>query len=379
MASTIPDAPAGKNAPHVQTVDLGERSYNIVIGEGLLANLGALIETHAPAKRIALVTDEHVAPLHLETAIESLTNHGIRAFPIILPPGEGTKSFDQLAKLCDELLAAGIERGDVVAALGGGVIGDLTGCAAGLLRRGVRFVQIPTSLLAQVDSSVGGKTGINTPHGKNLVGLFHQPSLVIADVDTLKTLSDREFRAGYAEVVKYGLINQFDFFSWLEENSQTLRSQTEKLIHAVKVSCASKAAIVAEDEKEKGARALLNLGHTFGHALEAYYKFDGRLIHGEAISIGMVLAFTYSAEKQLCSKTDAVRVESHFEKAGLPTRISQISNDRPDAPTLLRHIRQDKKVVDGALTFILTRGIGEAFIAKDVDPNEIERFLEMNI
>ena len=360
----------------IQWVDLGERAYPIVIGRGLLAQAGALFEAHAPAKRVAVVTDANVAPLHLSSLETGLKRAGIRTVPIIVPSGESTKDFHHLQTLLEALLENGIERGDVVAALGGGVVGDLAGCAAGLLRRGVRFVQVPTSLLAQVDSSVGGKTGINTRQGKNLVGVFHQPALVLADIDTLETLSDREFRAGYAEVVKYGLINDAAFFKWLEERGGALRENADDLIHAITVSCASKADIVAADERESGARALLNLGHTFGHALEAHYGFDGTLIHGEAVSIGMAQAFRYSRLQGFCNQDDVERVTHHLASVGLPTRISHINGERPAADGLLRHIRQDKKVRDGALTFILTRGIGEAFIAHDVDAETVERFLE---
>jgi 3-dehydroquinate synthase len=296
---------------------------------------------------------------------------------VILPAGEKTKSFERIAEVCDAVIAARLERGDAVVALGGGVIGDLAGFAAGIVRRGMRFVQVPTSLLAQVDSSVGGKTGINTPRGKNLVGVFHQPDLVLADTDVLDTLPLREFRAGYAEVAKYGLIDRPEFFEWLEENWRAVFSGGEERIEAIATSCRAKAEVVASDERESGARALLNLGHTFGHALEAATGYDGRrLVHGEAVSIGMVMAHEFSARMNLASPDDARRVERHLRTVGLPTRLGDIEGELPPPDILMAAIAQDKKVKRGRLTFILTRGIGQSFVADDVPQSEVLRFLQ---
>lgn len=358
-------------------VGLGERSYDILIGPGLLARAGSLIAERLPRARVAIVTDENVAPLHLATLEESLRAAGVASTSITLPAGEKTKSFDSLQSVVDAVLAARLERGDAVIALGGGVIGDLTGFAAGIVRRGMNFVQLPTSLLAQVDSSVGGKTGINTGRGKNLVGVFHQPRLVLADTDTLDTLSPREFRAGYAEVAKYGLIDQPDFFAWLEQNWQAVFAGGPERVRAIAVSCQAKADVVARDEFETGDRALLNLGHTFGHALEAATAYDGtRLVHGEGVAIGMALAHRFSARLNLASPDDAVRVEAHLKAVGLPTRVQDIPGDRPNAAQLFEFITQDKKVSRGALTFILTRGIGQSFVARDVPASEVVTFLE---
>lgn len=361
----------------VVPVGLGERSYDIVIGPGLLANAGAEIAARLGKVRAAIVTDRNVADHHLATLRQGLAAGGIEAVDCVLPAGEATKSFAHLQQVVDAILAARLERGDIVVALGGGVIGDLAGFAAGIVRRGMRFVQVPTSLLAQVDSSVGGKTGINTPHGKNLVGVFHQPRLVLADADTLDTLSQREFRAGYAEVVKYGLIDQPDFFRFLEGAREEIFSGGPARTRAIAQSCRAKADVVARDEFETGDRALLNLGHTFGHALEAATAYDGtRLVHGEGVAIGMVLAHRFSNRLNLCPVEDAERVERHLVAAGLPTRIADIPGEMPGAQRLLDYIAQDKKVSRGALTFILTRGIGRSFIAKDVPPAEVLSFLE---
>ena len=297
----------------------------------------------------------------------------------MLPAGERTKSFEHLQRVVDAVLDARLERRDVVVALGGGVVGDLTGFAAGIVRRGMRFVQVPTSLLAQVDSSVGGKTGINTGHGKNLVGLFHQPGLVLADTDVLDTLPLREFRAGYAEVAKYGLIDRPDFFSWLEANWRDVFSGGVARTRAIAESCRSKAEIVARDEFETGDRALLNLGHTFGHALESAVAYDGaRLVHGEGVAIGMALAHRFSARLNQCSPDDAQRVEAHLKTVGLPTRMADIPGALPDAEKILAYIAQDKKVSRGALTFILTHGVGRSYIAKDVPASEVLSFLKEN-
>ncbi|MBO0143924.1 3-dehydroquinate synthase [Agrobacterium sp. Ap1] len=358
-------------------VPLGDRAYDILIGPGLLARAGGEITSRLKGRKAAIITDEHVAPLYLEALMDALQTDGIEAVSLTLPAGEKTKSFDHLATVCDMVLAARIERNDAVIALGGGVIGDLAGFAAGIVRRGVRFVQIPTSLLSQVDSSVGGKTGVNSRHGKNLLGVFHQPDLVLADTSILDTLSPREFRAGYAEVAKYGLIDNPAFFEWLEKNWKQVFEGGPERIEAIAVSCQSKADVVVEDEREMGRRALLNLGHTFGHALEAATQYDSaRLVHGEGVAIGMVLAHEFSARLNLASPDDAKRVEAHLKAVGLPTRMSEIPGDLPGADVLLGAIMQDKKVKGGKLTFILTRGIGQSFVADDVPSSEVLSFLK---
>ena len=341
-------------------------------GELLVARLGKA--------RAAIVTDENVARHHLPALEASLAAVGRHAGTIVMPPGEATKSFAELGRLSEALLGLKLERGDVIVALGGGVIGDLAGFAASILRRGIRFVQIPTSLLAQVDSSVGGKTGINTPQGKNLIGVFHQPSLVIADTDTLKTLPPREMRAGYAEVVKYGLLGDAGFFAWLEQAHDGIFSyDQETLVAAIETSVKAKAAIVARDEHETGDRALLNLGHTFGHALEAWTGYSDRLLHGEGVAIGMCLAFRFSESLGLCPGGTAERVSRHIAATGLPTKLSDIPGGKADAAELVRLMGQDKKVKDGRLTFILVRNIGEAFVSRDVDEATVQGFLEREI
>jgi 3-dehydroquinate synthase len=355
------------------TVGLGARSYDIHVGTGLLAQAGALIAPLLARPRTVIVTDETVAALHVPALQASLDRAGIASDTITLPPGEGSKSFAQLAALCDGLLAHGVERKDVVIALGGGVIGDLTGFAASILKRGCRFVQIPTTLLAQVDSSVGGKTGINTAAGKNLIGSFHQPILVLADTGVLATLPPRQLRAGYAEVVKYGLINDTDFFSWCEANgAAVLAGDSAALRYAVAYSCKAKADIVAADEREtQDVRALLNLGHTFGHAYEAEAGYSEALLHGEAVAIGMADAFRYSAHIGLCPAADAARVIAHLNAVGLPTR-----NPLPaTAEVLAQHMVHDKKAEAGQLTFILTRGIGRSFVQKGVRLDDVARYL----
>jgi 3-dehydroquinate synthase len=362
------------------SVALGERSYDILIGQDLLAKAGSFIDDVLRGRRAAIVTDDNVARLHLPALQESLTKASISHAAIVLPPGEATKSYSALATLCDRLLLANIERRDLVIALGGGVIGDLAGFAAAILRRGVDFVQIPTTLLAQVDSSVGGKTGINSPLGKNLVGAFHQPRLVIADLDLLNTLPPREFAAGYAEVAKYGLLGDRKFFKWLDENVHAIfAGNAEVRRQAVKTSCEAKARIVAEDETETGVRAMLNLGHTFGHALEAAAGFSDRLLHGEAISIGMVQAFRFSERLGHCPAGTAERVAWHLVNAGLPIRPGQVPGDLPPPQDLVAIMRQDKKAVAGRLTFILARGIGEAFIARDVREEDVVEFLASDL
>ena len=367
--------PSGSRIPVV----LGERSYDVLIGCGLLADTGAEMTRRFGSVRAAIVTDENVARLHLDTLTASLGDRCRGS--IVLPPGEPTKSFARLGDLCDRLLALGVERGDIVIALGGGVIGDLTGFAAAILRRGVRFVQIPTSLLAQVDSSVGGKTGINTAQGKNLVGAFHQPSLVIADIDTLATLPQRQMRAGYAEVVKYGLLGDAAFFERLERGWPALFGNDPRAIAAaVETSVAAKAAIVARDETEQGDRMLLNLGHTFGHALEAWAGYSDRLLHGEAVAIGIAQAFRFSEARGLCASGTAVRVSRHLTAVGLPTRVAHIPGaDRPTVDALLSLMAQDKKVRDGQMTFILVRGIGQSFVSRDIVPANVRTFLEREL
>jgi len=358
-------------------VDLGDRSYDILIGPGLIAAAGREIASRLKGRKIAVVTDAHVAPLYLDNFMAALKTEGIEAVSLVLPAGEKTKSFEHLISVCDSVLAARIERNDAVVALGGGVIGDLTGFAAGIARRGSRFIQVPTSLLAQVDSSVGGKTGINSPHGKNLIGVFHQPDLVLADTDVLDTLSQREFRAGYAEVAKYGLIDKPDFFAWLEKNWRAVFAGGEARIEAIATSCQAKADVVAADERENGQRALLNLGHTFGHALEAATQYDSaRLVHGEGVAIGMVLAHQFSARMNLASPDDGKRVLAHLAEVGLPTTLDQVPGSLPPAEVLMDAIAQDKKVKGGKLTFILTHGVGQSFVADDVPQSEVIAFLK---
>jgi 3-dehydroquinate synthase len=358
------------------TVALGERSYQIHIGQGLLAEAGALLAAQlgkSAPRRVPVVTDETVARLYLAPLAASLSAAGLSLAPIVLPPGEQTKSFAQLERLVDALLAENTERGSLIVALGGGVIGDLTGFAAGILKRGVDFAQLPTTLLAQVDSSVGGKTAINTKQGKNLVGLFHQPRVVIADTAVLATLPKRELLGGYAEIVKYGLLGDADFFAWLEQTGlRALAGDGDAMARAVAHSCAMKAAIVARDERETGDRALLNLGHTFGHALEAATFYSDRLNHGEGVALGCVLAFRLSARLGHATESDAGRIERHLAEAGLITRISQIPAPRPTPDEVIEHMRHDKKTQAGRMTFILARGLGHAFISRDV-PEEAVR------
>lgn len=357
-------------------VALGDRSYDILIGSGLLAGAGATIAARFPGRAVAIVTDETVGALHGPVLEQGLSAAGIRHVRITVPPGEATKRFAMLEKVVDDLLAHRLERGDIVLALGGGVVGDLAGFAAAIVRRGMGFIQMPTSLLAQVDSSVGGKTGINSRHGKNLIGAFYQPALVLADTDVLDTLSTREFRAGYAEVAKYGLIDDPGFFSWLEQNWRGVFQGGRDRVEAIAVACRAKAAVVARDETETGDRALLNLGHTFGHALEAATGYDGsRLVHGEGVAIGMCQAFRFSAKLGLCAPDDAERMAAHLRTVGLPTELAAIPGGVGDADGLMAAIGQDKKVSRGRLTFILARGIGQSFIARDVDAGAVRTFL----
>ncbi|HHW35323.1 MAG TPA: 3-dehydroquinate synthase [Paracoccus solventivorans] len=356
-------------------VALGDRSYQVRIGPGLIARAGAEIAPLLARPRVAVLTDETVAALHLPALKAALAAEGIAVTALALPAGEATKSWDHLGRAVEWLIAERIERRDIVIALGGGVIGDLAGFAAAILRRGVRFVQIPTTLLAQVDSSVGGKTGINSPQGKNLIGAFHQPSLVLADTDALATLPERDFRAGYGEVMKYGLLGDAGFFEWLETHGPTLRSDPDALLHAVAHSVGMKADIVARDETEQGDRALLNLGHTFGHALESATRYSARLLHGEGVGIGCALAFDLSARLGLCAQEDPSRVAAHLAAMGMPARLADIPGPLPDDAGLVALMGQDKKVVDGRLRLILARGIGRAFVADDVAPEAIAAVL----
>lgn len=372
---------ADKAAPReTVTVALEDRSYDIHVGAGLLDEAGAIIAPMLSRPRTVVVTDENVVTQVWPRLQKALDAAGIAADVLTLPAGEGTKSFTQLEGLLDQLLDAGLERDDVIIALGGGVIGDLTGFAASVFKRGIGFIQIPTTLLSQVDSSVGGKTGINTRFGKNLVGSFHQPRAVICDVEVLSSLPPRELRTGYAEVVKYGLINQPDFFDWLEVNGQKLiEGDLAARTYAVAQSCRFKAAIVAEDETEKGARALLNLGHTFGHALEAETGYSRRLTHGEGVAIGMALAHDFSSDEGLANGQDGERLKAHLRAVGLPADIRDIEGPRTTAEALIAHMYQDKKASGGTLTFILTEGIGKAFVARKVDPQKLQSFLTSRV
>ncbi|OOY23433.1 3-dehydroquinate synthase [Thioclava sediminum] len=356
-------------------VELGERSYEVRIGTGLLENACTEIAPLLRRPRVAVVADQTVADLHLATLRRGLGD--IEMVSLTLPPGEGTKSWPQFTRTVEWLLEQKVERKDIVIALGGGVIGDLVGFAAAVLRRGVRFVQIPTSLLAQVDSSVGGKTGINAPQGKNLIGAFHQPSLVLADLDVLGTLEPRDFLAGYGEVVKYGLLGDAAFFDWLEANAPAMAAgDMEKRLHAVKRSVEMKAEIVARDETEEGDRALLNLGHTFCHALEAATGYSDRLLHGEGVAIGCAMAFELSQRLGLCSQEVPSRVRAHLRDMGMKTDLADIEGDLPGRDALIDLMAQDKKVLDGKLRFILAHGIGEAFVTSDVPRDALAGVLD---
>jgi 3-dehydroquinate synthase len=357
-------------------VELGPRSYEVRVGQGLLAGVGAQIAPLLRRKRVAVLTDRTVAGLHLEALTSALEREGIAVEAHALTPGEATKSWAGLSEAVEWLLDARVERRDLVLALGGGVIGDLAGFAAAVLRRGVRFVQVPTTLLAQVDSSVGGKTGINTRHGKNLVGAFHQPSLVLCDTALLATLPRRDFLAGYGEVVKYGLLGDAVFFDWLEANGPAMAAGDGAARNrAVTRSVEMKAGIVARDETEEGERALLNLGHTFCHALEAATGYSDRLLHGEGVAIGCALAFELSSRLGLCAQETPSRVRAHLKAMGMKADLADIPGDLPDADRLLALMAQDKKVRDGRLRFILARAIGDAFVADDVDTEVVRRLL----
>lgn len=359
----------------VVRVDLGLRSYDVRIGAGLIDRAGAEVAPLLRRKRVAVITDETVAPLHLARLVAAFAAQGITAASLPLPAGEATKSWPHLARATEWLLEQKVERGDVVVAFGGGVIGDLVGFAAAILRRGVRFVQIPTTLLAQVDSSVGGKTGINTAQGKNLVGAFHQPSLVLADISVLESLAPRDFLAGYGEVVKYGLLGDAAFFDWLEVHAADLPHDAARRQHAVRRSVEMKAGIVSRDETEEGERALLNLGHTFCHALEKATGYGSRLLHGEGVAIGCALAFELSQALGLCSQEAPSRVRAHLKALGMKVDLADIPGDLPDAGALLALMGQDKKVVDGRLRFILAHAIGDAFVATDVPTDTVLRVL----
>ena len=357
-------------------VGLAQRSYDILVGEGLLASAGHHMAPLLKQKRLMLITDQNVAGLHLATVERALDDAGIGYEALVLPAGEKTKDFAHLETLVERILEAKVERDTLLVALGGGVIGDLTGFAASIVLRGLEFIQLPTTLLAQVDSSVGGKTGINTAQGKNLVGTFHQPRLVLIDTDTLSTLPRRELLAGYAEVAKYGLVNDPEFFTWLESHgTAVIDGDPSARRHAVMTSCANKAALVAEDERESGHRALLNLGHTFGHALEAEIGYGDELLHGEAVAIGMVLAFDLSTRLGLCPQEDTARVRRHLAAIGLPTGLEWFGGRVVSPSDLLEHMSRDKKVRDGRITFVLARGIGRAFLSQDVDPRDVEALL----
>jgi 3-dehydroquinate synthase len=368
-------APLRGSDPISVKVALDERSYDIIIGRGQLASLGQKVAALRPAAKAAIVTDETVAHHHLAATEAALAAAGMATSRVIVPPGESSKSFPMLERVCEALIAARVERSDLVVALGGGVVGDLAGLAAALVRRGIDYVQVPTTLLAQVDSAVGGKTAIDSSLGKNLIGAFYQPVLVVADTALLDTLPARQFRAGYAEVAKYGLIADAGFFAWLEANWPEVFAGSGAREHAIAVSCRMKAAIVGRDERESGERALLNLGHTFGHALEAAAGFSDRLLHGEAIALGMTLAFAFSAKRGLLPAAEAERVERHLAAVGLPVQLSAIAGIMPGADRLMDLIAQDKKVKRGKLTFILARGIGASFIAGDVDAADVRAFL----
>ena len=358
------------------TVQLGARSYDVAIGRGLVGEAGARLRPLLKRGRVAVVTDRHVEALHGATLTRALRDAGIAADTLVIEPGECAKSFAGLESLCADLLALGLERGDLVVAFGGGVVGDLAGFAAAIYKRGIDFAQIPTTLLAQVDSSVGGKTAIDTPAGKNMIGAFHQPRLVLADLDVLNTLPDRELTCGLGEVLKYGLLGDAEFFAWLEVFAPDLRRRDPgALTHAVRRSVEMKAAIVAQDEREGGARALLNLGHTFAHAIEAETGFGDALKHGEAVGLGCAMAFRFSARLGVCDTGDADRATIGLVRAGLPTFLTEVASQPLGADALLTHMRQDKKASGGGLTLILAHAIGEAFVAADVDPATLREFL----
>lgn len=364
------------NSHQKMRVELGPRSYDILVGEALLATAGEHIAAVIQRPKAVVISDETVAALYMAALEKSLRDAGIAVETIVVPAGEHTKSLHQLESLTDRLLQIPIERSDTLIALGGGVVGDLVGFAAAVTLRGLDFIQVPTTLLAQVDSSVGGKTGINTKWGKNLIGAFHQPRLVLADTDVLESLPRRELLAGYAEVVKYALIGDPEFFAWLEGHAAHLvEGDPVALQHAVLKSCQAKAAIVAEDEREAGKRALLNLGHTFAHALEAETGYGSELLHGEAVAIGQIMAFDLSAQLGLCPAEDATRVRRHFATVDLPTGLESVQGRVWDAGRLIAHMGRDKKVKDGKITFVLAKGIGKAFLDNTVDLSDVQALL----
>jgi 3-dehydroquinate synthase len=358
-------------------LNLANRSYDIIIGRGLLAQSGKICKNLLPQPKTFIISDDKVAPLYLKILQDSLKSENIESEAIILPNGERSKSFANLEKILTEILSHKPERGVTLIALGGGVIGDITGFTASILLRGVNFIQIPTTLLAQVDSSVGGKTGINTAYGKNLVGSFYQPQAVIIDIDLLSSMSERDYKSGYAEVVKYGLINRPDFFDWLVEHEDEINNRDPEILkQAIADSCQSKADIVIQDERESGIRALLNLGHTFGHALESFCNYDNAIIlHGEAVAIGMVMAFNLSVELGICSQNDLDKVKCHLRNTNLPVSVKDLRDDW-DSQQLLQYMKQDKKVKDGKMVFILAKAIGESFVTKDVDEASVLSLLD---
>ncbi len=361
-------------------VALSDRAYDVKIGSGLIRRAGVEIAPFLQRSKIAIVSDKNVASLHLASLLESLTENGIEYSVLELPAGEKTKSWKYFSETVDWLLAQNVERNDVIAAFGGGVIGDLVGFAAAVLRRGVKFVQIPTSLLAQVDSSVGGKTGINSIHGKNLIGAFHQPCLVLADVELLGTLTKRDFLSGYGEVVKYGALGDLTFFEWLEKHGPELAAGDISLRQeAVRRSVQMKTDIVVRDETEQGDRALLNLGHTFCHALEAATGYSDQLLHGEGVAIGCALAFETSSRMGLCSQEDPSRFRAHLQAMGMKANLSDIPGKLPNADTLFELMKQDKKMKDGQLHFVLAHGIGHAFVTADVDPAVVKSVLSAGL
>ncbi|MDV7341383.1 3-dehydroquinate synthase [Terasakiella sp. A23] len=358
-------------------VDLGERSYDIPVGPGLLSQAADYIKPLLKNNQAIIVTDTNVGPIYLDKLVSNLETAGINCDSVTMPAGEATKSISNFEKLVEEILGMGIERGTTLIALGGGVIGDLTGYAASALLRGIDFIQVPTTLLSQVDSSVGGKTGINAKAGKNLIGAFHQPRLVLIDTETLNTLPKRELLAGYAEVLKYGLINDEAFVSWLEENGSALIAGNQVLrAQAILKSCAHKADVVAQDEKEGGVRALLNLGHTFGHALEKEIGYSGDLLHGEAVSIGMVMAYEFCAQQGLCSKEDGDRLKKHLIAQDMPVDLSDLPCEGWTSDLLIKHMMKDKKVQGGKLTFVLVRGIGAAYLDRTVQHADLVTYLD---
>ena len=372
-------APLRTREPTTVRVELGNRAYDIVIGRGLLVELGTRIAALKPGARTVIVTDETVAKHHLKAAEAALAAANIQNSTVVVPAGEASKGWATFETVCEAIIAARIERNDLVIALGGGVVGDLAGFAASVVRRGLDYVQVPTTLLAQVDSSVGGKTAINSRQGKNLVGMFHQPILVLADTALLDTLPPRDFRAGYAEVAKFGLLGDAGFFNWLEVNWQDIFDGGPAREHAIAIACRGKAGIVACDERETGDRALLNLGHTFGHAFEAAAGFSDKLLHGEAVSLGIVCAFEYSTRLGLLTGNAAGRVAQHLAAVGLPIHIRERPAVQTNADALMKLIGQDKKVQRGKLTFILVRDIGQAFIAKDVDAAQVQTYLTQKL